>query len=205
MLTTVVDGVARFGLTIYMALFLGVAMVWPTYRVWRRTGVNPYVLGRGEDPHSYVGGLFRLCLSGIAIIVVVAAAAPEAKRLLTPIEWLTTPLVAWIGAALLVVALGWVLVAQWQMGDSWRIGVDEARATPLISRGLFARSRNPIFLGMLIMLLGFVLVLPSAASLTVSVLGYALIQIQVRLEEEHLARLHGEAYRVYRASVPRWW
>ncbi len=46
--------------------------------------------------------------------------------------------------------------------------------------------------------------LPSAATLAVCVLGYALIQIQVRLEETHLARLHGDAYRQYQVKVRRW-
>lgn len=108
-------------------------------------------------------------------------------------------------------SLVWVLVAQTQMGESFRIGVDNAHATALIRHGWFGVSRNPIFLGLLVMLLGCVLVLPSAASLAVSVLGYASIQIQVRLEEEHLTRLTAgrAALAVTRPSsgdphTPRW-
>lgn len=198
------DNPLRVGLPIYVAVFLGAAMVWPSYRVWRRTGVNPYVLTRGDDAHSYVGGLFRLCLTTLVVIVGIAVVSPEIYRLLTPIDWLMSPNIVLVGEVLLVAALGWVLVAQIQMGDSWRIGVDKTRATALVRHGLYGWSRNPIFLGMLVMLLGFVLVLPSAASLAVAVLGHALIQIQVRLEEAHLARLHGDDYRAYRTAVRRW-
>ena len=48
------------------------------------------------------------------------------------------------------------------------------------------------------------LVAPNALSLAVLLLGEALIQLQVRFEEAHLERIEGEAYRAYRARVPRW-
>jgi len=73
-----------------------------------------------------------------------------------------------------------------------------------VQQGVFALSRNPIFLGMQFMLLGLLLVLPNAVTLATCVLGMALIQIQVRLEEEHLIQLHGEAYRAYQQRVRRW-
>lgn len=204
MADALLNSVARIGLPIYLVVFFGVAMVWRSYRVWRHTGVNPYVLARGEDAHSYVGGLFRLTLVAVAAIVALFAVSSEAYGYLAPIPWLAGSPIAVIGFGLLIAALIWVFVAQSQMGDSFRIGVDTARATPLVRQGLFGVSRNPIFLGMLAMLLGFFLVLPSAASLAVCVLGYALIQIQVRLEETHLVGLHGDAYRQYQVKVRRW-
>ena len=103
----------------------------------------------------------------------------------------------------LVAALAWIAIAQVQMGRSWRIGVDPAK-TELKAARLFAVSRNPIFLGMRAMLVGVFLVAPNALSLAVLLLGEALIQLQVRFEEAHLERIEGEAYRAYRARVPRW-
>ncbi len=196
--------ITRIGLPLYLMAFFGLVLVWRSYRVWRRTGLNPYVLTRGDDTYSYVGGLFRLTLLAIAGIVAVYAIAPQGYAYLAPITWLSGLPVTWAGLGVLTASLVWVFVAQQQMGDSFRIGVDAARTTELVRRGLFGISRNPIFLGMLAMLLGLFLVLPSAATLSVGVLGYALIQIQVRLEEEHLTRLHGDAYRAYQGAVRRW-
>jgi protein-S-isoprenylcysteine O-methyltransferase Ste14 len=53
------------------------------------------------------------------------------------------------------------------MGASWRIGIDSANATELVSKGLFSVSRNPIFLAIRLALLGFFLVAPNAATLAI--------------------------------------
>jgi protein-S-isoprenylcysteine O-methyltransferase Ste14 len=90
------------------------------------------------------------------------------------------------------------------MGESWRIGIDEERRAPLVRKGVFGLSRNPIFLGMMLTLLGLFLVTPNAVTLLVLVLGVVLIQIQVRLEEEFLSGVHGEEYAEYRRGVRRW-
>ena len=189
---------------LYFSAFFLTAFVWRSYLVWKRTGVNPYQLGSSDSPHDFIGRLFRLTMIAVVVIVVTYAVSDSAYQFLTPIPWLGQPLLTWVGTALLVLALVWMLMAQAQMGNAWRIGIDAGAKTELVQTGLFAVSRNPIFLSMLVMLLGLFLVLPSAASLAVSVLGAALIHIQVRLEEEHLARLHGEAYRAYCRRVRRW-
>jgi protein-S-isoprenylcysteine O-methyltransferase Ste14 len=90
------------------------------------------------------------------------------------------------------------------MGKSWRIGVDAKHATALVATGLFTRSRNPIFVGIIVALTGYLLVLPNALTLSIWTLGVVLINVQVRLEEAHLSKLHGAAYDAYRARVGRW-
>jgi protein-S-isoprenylcysteine O-methyltransferase Ste14 len=90
------------------------------------------------------------------------------------------------------------------MQTSWRIGIDEDVRTDLVQRGLFKISRNPIFLGIRMMLVGLFLVLPNAVMLVIWVVGEMLIQIQVRLEEEFLTRIHGDHYRTYQQQVRRW-
>lgn len=57
---------------------------------------------------------------------------------------------------------------------------------------------------MRVSLLAMFLLIPNAITLVVLVLGDVLLQIQVRLEEEHLVNLHGEAYENYRGQVRRW-
>lgn len=191
-------------LPIYFLLFFGLAMFWRSYIAWKRTGVNPYKLGGGDSVHDYVGKLFRATLIGTALIVLAFSLYEPLYVLLTPITWLSSTWLIGVGLALLVVALVWVLVAQIQMGDSWRIGIDEQTKSPLVQHGLFGISRNPIFLGMIVMLVGLLLTAPTAATLAVTLLGTVLIHIQVRLEESFLLDKYGEMYRDYQKRVRRW-
>lgn len=194
----------RIFLPIYFVLFFGLAMFWRSYLAWKRTGINPYALRNGDTVHDFVGKLFRLTLIATAVIVFVFTLSEWFHGFLVPISWMASPIPVVIGLALLVLALIWVLVAQLQMGDSWRIGIDETSESPLVQKGLFGVSRNPIFLGMLVMLVGMLLTLPTAATLTVTVLGFVLIHIQVRLEEAFLLEKYGEDYRSYQRRVRRW-
>lgn len=191
-------------LPIYLLLFFGLAMFWRSYLAWKRTGINPYKLGAGDSVHDYVGKLFRVTLIGTALIVLVFSFFESLYNFLTPIFWLESTWLMGVGLALLAVALVWVLVAQIQMGDSWRIGIDEKTTSPLVQHGLFGVSRNPIFLGMITMLVGLLLTVPTAATLLVTLLGVVLIHIQVRLEESFLLDKYGAAYRDYQKRVRRW-
>ena len=182
----------------------GLAIFWRSYIAWKRTGINPYKLGNGDTAHDFVGKLFRLTLIATALIVFIFSFLEGYYELLSPIAWMISSLLVTVGIVLLVVALIWVLIAQLQMGDSWRIGIDETSQAALVQQGLFGISRNPIFLGMLVMLVGLLLILPTAATLTVAALGFVLIHVQVRLEEAFLVEKYGENYRNYQARVRRW-
>jgi protein-S-isoprenylcysteine O-methyltransferase Ste14 len=90
------------------------------------------------------------------------------------------------------------------MGESWRIGIDTEHQTPLVQKGVFRISRNPIFLGLMVTLFGLFLTLPNALTLLAFFLGVVLIGVQVRLEEEYLVQMHAQAYQEYRKRVRRW-
>ena len=120
-----------------------------------------------------------------------------------PITYLQTSTLQYTGTALCALSLTWTVVAQIQMGNSWRIGLDSTHRTELIKNGLFSVSRNPIFAGMILALLGLFMVIPNAITLLVLVCGYLLIQIQIRLEEEFLLQQHGEEYAAYKKKVNR--
>ncbi|HRW03509.1 MAG TPA: isoprenylcysteine carboxylmethyltransferase family protein [Caldilineaceae bacterium] len=194
----------KYFLFIYLLVFFGTAFVWRSYMVWRHTGVNPYKLGNSESAHDFIGRLFRLTNVAVFVVVCTYTFSDTLYSYLVPITWLIHPALVMSGWLLLGIALIWVLIAQLQMGDSWRIGIDSDTQTALIRHGIFARSRNPIFLGMQVMLAGLLLVIPNAATLVTCVLGIVLMQIQVRLEEEHLEQLHGDDYQAYRRQVRRW-
>lgn len=194
----------KYFLIAYYGLFFLFAMLLPTYRVWKATGVNPYKLGTSDSAHDYIGKLFRVTLIACALLVIAFVFFPSIYRQFPSITFLSNHGIAALGLAILMFALAWVLTAQRHMQASWRIGIDEEVRTELVQRGLFRLSRNPIFLGMRLMLTGLFLILPNAVMLVIWIVGEILMQIQVRLEEEYLTRMHGEMYLAYQKQVRRW-
>jgi protein-S-isoprenylcysteine O-methyltransferase Ste14 len=53
-------------------------------------------------------------------------------------------------------------------------------------------------------MIGLFLVLPNALSILVLSEGWLVLQIQIRLEEEHLVKVHGDEYEKYLHQVRRW-
>lgn len=194
----------KYFLPAYLVAYFFAAFFWRSFVVWKRTGVNPLVFKGSDNAHDYIGRVFKLLFAAVVAAVVVYSASERLYQYLTPVTWLERRWLQAAGVILLLTSLVWTVVAQAQMGESWRIGIDEERRTPLVSKGVFGLSRNPIFLGMMLTLLGLFLVTPNAVTLLVLSLGVVLIQIQVRLEEEFLSGTHGEAYAEYRRDVRRW-
>lgn len=193
---------ARYGLLAFFLVYFALAFGWRSLVVYRRTGVNPFVLPPSDDARGYVGRAFKVVIGVCAVVVGVVSFGDAALLGVLPLPWPRATFVA--GWLLLAASLLWLLVAQAQMGTSWRVGIDAERRTGLVQHGLFSVSRNPVFLAMRVNLLGLFLVVPAAGTVALLVAGEVLTQVQVRLEEEHLAALHGAAYRAYRSRVRRW-
>jgi protein-S-isoprenylcysteine O-methyltransferase Ste14 len=194
----------RHFLPAYLVVYFAAAFFWRSFIVWKRTGINPVTFKHADNAHDFIGRVFKIVFGLVVLVVLVYAFWPHGYQYLAPLTWLEHRWVLVIGISLLVLSLLWTLVAQVQMGESWRIGIDEQHRTPLVTRGVFGWSRNPIFVGMKITLLGMFLIIPNAFTLLAFALGVVLIHIQVRLEEEFLQRSHREAYERYRRQVRRW-
>jgi protein-S-isoprenylcysteine O-methyltransferase Ste14 len=77
--------------------------------------------------------------------------------------------------------------------------------TALVSTGVFGISRNPMYLGMLIMLLGWAVYLPSLAALFGPVAFVLYIsRFQIVPEERALTSLFGAGFAEYKSRVRRW-
>ena len=108
------------------------------------------------------------------------------------------------GFLLCGIGIAGTFAAQMAMGSSWRIGVDPAERTELVTGGVFSLCRNPIYTLMAIAWIGFALLVPTWLMAASGVLLIAGLQVQVRLvEEPHLLRSHGEPYRAYARRVGR--
>ena len=194
----------RYFLPVYLVAYVFAAFVWRSLIVWHRTGVNPVVFKSTDDAHGFTGRVFKFLFALIVAVVLAYVVSPEIYQYSCPFTSLDLTWLKIGGVILLLWSLGWTVLAQAQMGKSWRIGIDHENRTPLVWRGVFRTSRNPIYVGMITTLLGLFLIIPNALTLLVAVLGFVVIQIQVRLEEEFLAMTHGDEYQEYRRRVRRW-
>jgi protein-S-isoprenylcysteine O-methyltransferase Ste14 len=182
---------------VWIALTLDVVFLVAAFGVrtalqWRRTGDTGWRVGR---PRS--GGELgaRVLLVGSAVLLGVSLAAPGEDP---GLEVSATGVVVCAGTIALV------LVAQLQMGSSWRIGVDADERTTLVTEGLYRWMRNPIYTGMVGFAAGQVLLLPSAWSVAAAVAMTLGVELQVRVvEEPYLRRTHGESYSAWAARAGR--
>lgn len=109
-----------------------------------------------------------------------------------------------LAIALAVAGLLFTLLAQSGMGASWRIGVDAREQTSLVTTGVFAFVRNPVFSGMLLFASGLTLLWPNLLSLGAAIALFVAVELQVRfVEEPYLRALHGDAWSTWAAKVGR--
>jgi protein-S-isoprenylcysteine O-methyltransferase Ste14 len=178
--------------TLEVLLFVATAFGLRTLLHRRLTGSSGFA-GLREG----AGGLERL--AG-ALLVLVFSLAPVAPWIGRPL-WQVGP---GLGAVLGALGLALTLAAQHQMGASWRIGVDARARTALVTSGLFAWVRNPIFSAMILSILGLALAVPTPLALALPPALVVALQLQVRLvEEPYLVSAFGEPYRAWAARTGR--
>lgn len=87
---------------------------------------------------------------------------------------------------------------------TWRPSTP-SHSTTLVTSGVYAYSRNPMYLGMLLVLLGWAAWLGSPAALVLSTAFAVYIdRFQIGPEERALAAILGQAFVDYQAHVRRW-
>jgi protein-S-isoprenylcysteine O-methyltransferase Ste14 len=129
-------------LVAYLA-FLVVVFGWRTWRQTRQSGDTGV---RGFPRRALGPAPAILMTTGLAT----AAGTPvlESAGWIAPLSLLARPAVHAIGIATLAFGSCLMVVAQYQMGDSWRVGVRPGEPTALVTGAVNRRVRNPVFMGM---------------------------------------------------------
>jgi protein-S-isoprenylcysteine O-methyltransferase Ste14 len=112
--------------------------------------------------------------------------------------------VAWIGVGLCCGGLLVLLASLISFGKSFRVGIDVDRPDELVTNGVFAWSRNPIYVALFLVLVGQFLVFPNWVPSAYLVAGTWLFHRQVLREEEFMRRQYGEEYAAYCRRVRRY-
>lgn len=161
--------------------------------------------GARTSPAVAIGRvLFHTRNALFPVAFVVSALISRPRRFLGDPRWdlaldLVGLAVALAGQALRVVVIGLDYIQRG--GKDRRIHADR-----LVTGGFFAHSRNPLYVGNLLVYLGLFLVLHSPAGYLLGVpfflIAYWCITVA---EEDYLGQRFGAEYQDYRRRVPRYW
>jgi protein-S-isoprenylcysteine O-methyltransferase Ste14 len=103
----------------------------------------------------------------------------------------------WVAALVAVIALAGTIRCWLRMGSDWRMDVGLERKTMLITDGLFARVRHPIYAFSILLMLCSAAIVPTLPMALIAAVHIVLMILKARNEERHLSALHGDAYAQY--------
>ncbi|HEV2900036.1 MAG TPA: isoprenylcysteine carboxylmethyltransferase family protein [Pseudaminobacter sp.] len=142
------------------------------------------------------------------IIYLIAIAIGIALGLLYPLPWISAPL------SDILFAAGWLLVAAMVALDfsamrtmaraKTTIRPDKA-SEHLVTTGAFSFTRNPIYLGNTLLMIGVGLITGIVWFLPLAIIAaFATQKLAIEREERHLEARFGKRYRDYAKRVRRW-
>jgi len=122
---------------------------------------------------------------------------PSGFLILAAFAWFSAPTVRLLAMGLPVSLLG-LLLRAWAAGHL-------AKNRQLATSGPYAYTRNPLYLGTLLVAAGLVIASRSAGLAVLFAAVFAFVYLPViQLEEQHLRKLFAE-YTAYAATVPAFW
>ena len=119
-------------------------------------------------------------------------------------QFFSSEIVGWSGVLLCLIGLILFFLSIKSFGPSFRVGIDTEHPDQLITSGVFAISRNPIYVGFWIVLLGQFLVFPNWILLIYLGAATLLFHRQTLLEEEFMLEYYGQEYLDYCDRVKRY-
>lgn len=117
-----------------------------------------------------------------------------------PSRWAVIALFIAIGAVFAVTAM-----RQFKRAETTVNPLSPEKASSLVTDGIFAKSRNPMYVGLLMLLAAWTIWLGSLTNIAVTLLFIPVINyFQIKPEEVVLRELFGEEYEEYCRNVRRW-
>lgn len=184
----------------YLAAFTMVILVGTVVTrviLMARAGIRAMHFGRLDKTDFLIPPLALLYLYTIF------AAAFQLPSLDTQRLFQSTAL-AWVGAVFCLAGAVILLLSLIAFGRSFRVGIDVEHPDQLVTSGLFAYSRNPIYVAFGLVLFGQFLVFPNWIPLAYLIAGLWLLHRQVLREEAFLKQHYGQAYADYCQRVRRY-
>jgi protein-S-isoprenylcysteine O-methyltransferase Ste14 len=185
----------RYFAALTIVLLLG--MVWTRVQLMKRRDIKAMHFGNIDKKD------FLIPPFAVFYFYIVFAAAFSFPMVSTQ-EFFHSEAIAWVGVLFCLAGLvlfSWGLVS---FGLSFRVGIDINRPDKLITTGIFALSRNPIYVAFALIVLGQFLIFPNWILLVYLCAAAWLFHRQVLREEEYLRKHYGQEYSEYCDRVRRY-
>lgn len=169
--------------------------------------VNPIAIGRSQNWVQFVFELFAFIGLAVWLFETVSYALHTRAHIIPAganITLINSPVAKVGGVMLIGIGLMIVFWAFISFGDSWRIGIDSETPGQLVMNGIFAVSRNPIFIFLNLWFVGTFLINGGLFFLTFALLAMAALHYQIIREERFLSGLYGKPYQDYRSRTSRY-
>jgi protein-S-isoprenylcysteine O-methyltransferase Ste14 len=196
--------IARWLPLVWAIAFIGVGFFWRAWFQYRHYGHSGLFVFRSGIWTQHVRDALLILMSVVAGAQ--AAAYAVAPTSLTSLAIVPPPSGgAWValGAVLLFGGIALMVIAQLQMGSSWRVGIDEQARPGLVTSGLYRFTRNPIYLAVFVTLAGLLVVLPTWPTVAAALVSVAAIRNAVHAEERYLRRAYDGEFDAYARRVGR--
>ena len=110
-----------------------------------------------------------------------------------------------VGIALIIIGIGFIVLARRELAQYGQPTDPGHPTSKVINTGVFAISRNPLYLGSVIVFLGLALALNMLWVLVTLLLSIIIcLYVLIIPEEQYLAAKFGEEFKEYTATVHRW-
>jgi protein-S-isoprenylcysteine O-methyltransferase Ste14 len=119
-------------------------------------------------------------------------------------EFFHSDILPWVGVLFCLAGLVTLLLSLVSFGKSFRVGIDTDHPDKLVTTGVFAFSRNPIYVAFALALLGQFLIFPNWVLLVFLGAATWLFHRQVLREEDFLKKQYGQEFTDYCNRVRRY-
>lgn len=180
-----------------LTIVLMIGLVVIRLRLLQRQGIAAMKFGE-TDKTDFLIPPFALFYFYVIVAAAFGLPSPDTRDLFH------SGIVQWLGVALCFCGLALLLWSLISFGSSFRVGIDTARPNRLVTDGIFAYSRNPIYVAFALILMGQFQIFPTGILLTYAIVGFWLFHRQVLREESYLKGHYGEEYARYCRRVRRY-
>ena len=135
---------------------------------------------------------------GILPLIYVATAFPHFA------SYTFHPLAAWLGLFFAIAALGMFQLTHRALGRNWSISLDVRENHQLVTNGVYAKVRHPMYSAFWLWAVAQALLLPNWVAGFAGLVGFGILFFgRVAREERMMLEIFGDSYRAYMARTGR--